>query len=107
MHRSPPLAAGLEAVKEFYRAYWMAFPDIELRIGRTVENGDMLACEFEVSGTHQGLFLGIEATSRPMRAAGVTLMRFRGGKCVERWSQTDLLGMLRQLGATVTTRVQV
>lgn len=99
LHRAPPLAPGLEAVQAFYRAYWAAFPDIRLALGACVENGPMLACAFTVSGTHRGPFLGLPATGRSMSACGVTLLRFEDGRCVERWSQTDLLGVARQLGA--------
>lgn len=102
LHRSPPLAPGLEAVKGFYRAYWAAFPDICLSLGTMVEADGLLACEFSVEGTHRGAFLGVPATNKPMRIAGVTLLRFRNGQCVERWSQTDLVGMLRQLGAGIS-----
>ncbi|MCX7891777.1 MAG: ester cyclase [Burkholderiales bacterium] len=101
LHRSPPLPPGLEAVKQFYRAYWAAFPDIRLSLGSMAEENDLLGCEFVVEGTHRGTFLGVPATNRVMRAAGVTLLRFESGRCVERWSQTDLLGILTQLGAAV------
>jgi predicted ester cyclase len=101
LHRSPPLAPGLDAVKGFYRAYWAAFPDIRLALGTTVEAGDLLACEFTVEGTHRSAFLGIPPTGKRMRIAGVTLLRFRGDQCIERWSQTDLVGMIKQLGATI------
>jgi predicted ester cyclase len=101
LHRSPPLPPGLEAVKQFYRAYWTAFPDIRLTLGVIAEENNLLACEFTVEGTHRSAFLGVPATNRSIRAAGVTLLRFASGLCVERWSQTDLLGILGQLGATV------
>lgn len=33
---------------------------------------------------------------------GITILRFEGGKCVERWSQADFLGLMRQLGVIPT-----
>jgi hypothetical protein len=29
---------------------------------------------------------------------GITILRFDAGRCVERWSQADFLGLLGQLG---------
>jgi len=99
LHRSPPLQPGLESIKQFYRAYWAAFPDIELVVQNILAEGDLVACSFEVSATHRGQFLGIEATGRSVHFSGVTILRFENGHCVERWSQTDLLAFLRQVGA--------
>ena len=62
--------------------------------------GDEVAARYVVYGTHQGEFMGIAATGKQITRAGITILHFRNGKCVERWSQADTLGMLRQLGAT-------
>ena len=42
---------------------------------------------------------GIPATGKRVSIAGITILRFGGGKVVERWSQSDFLGLLQQLGA--------
>jgi hypothetical protein len=34
-----------------------------------------------------------------MALPGITILRFAGGRCVERWSQADFLYLLQQLGA--------
>ena len=99
LHRSPSLPPGLENIKQFYRAYWLAFPDIQLTVNALLGEDDLVACSFDAWATHQGMFLGIEATGRSVRYAGVTLLRFENGYCVERWSQTDMLAVLQQLGA--------
>jgi hypothetical protein len=31
--------------------------------------------------------------------SGFTILRFSGGRCVERWSLVDSLGLLTQIGA--------
>jgi predicted ester cyclase len=46
--------------------------------------------------------MGIPATGRRVSVNGITILRFADGRCVERWSQTDFLGMLQQLGALPT-----
>ena len=42
--------------------------------------------------------MGIAPTGKQITRTGITILRFRDGKCVERWSQADALGMMRQLG---------
>jgi predicted ester cyclase len=98
LHRSPSLPPGLENIKQFYRAYWLAFPDIQLRVKALLGEADLVACSFEAEATHQGMFLDIPATGRSIRYTGVTILRFEQGYCVERWSQMDVLAILRQLG---------
>lgn len=97
-HRAPPLPPGLEAIKSWYRGLWSAFPDLHLTLGNVVGEGDFVANNFDLKGTHLGTFLGVPATGKVVSFAGVTILRFRDDRCVERWSQSDLLGILRQIG---------
>jgi predicted ester cyclase len=48
--------------------------------------------------THTGDFNGIPATGKRVTFGGTTIMRFSTGKVVERWSESDFLGILKQLG---------
>ncbi|MBA2550007.1 MAG: ester cyclase, partial [Nocardioidaceae bacterium] len=45
---------------------------------------------------------GIAPTGRKIEVRGVQIGRFEDGKIVERWGSSDELGILQQLGATVT-----
>jgi predicted ester cyclase len=60
---------------------------------------DKVACRFVVHATHQGPFQGIAPTGKRIIQPGITILRFSEGKCVERWSQADFMGLLSQLGA--------
>jgi len=42
--------------------------------------------------------MGIPPTGKQVTMTGITILRFAGGKCVERWSEADFLGLLQQLG---------
>ena len=97
-HRAPPLPPGKEAIKTWYRGLWLAFPDLQLTLGNVVAEGDFVANDFSLQGTHLGEFLGVQATGRAVSFAGVTILKFKNLKCVERWSQSDVLGILRQIG---------
>lgn len=68
------------------------------RAPATAEEG-RLACRFVLEATHTGAFMGIAATGKAIRVAGMTILRFANGCCVERWNQSDMLGWLQQLGA--------
>jgi len=48
--------------------------------------------------------MGIAPTNKRVTLTGITIIRIAGGKLVERWSQSDSLGLLGQLGvATIKT----
>jgi steroid delta-isomerase-like uncharacterized protein len=98
LHRSPPLAPGIESIKQWYRSLWSAFPDAQITLGNVVAEGEFVANNFRLRGTHHGLFLGMPASGRRIDVEGVTILKFADGKCVERWSQTDVMGIMRQIG---------
>ena len=64
-----------------------------------VASGDRVAVRWTFHGTHQGEFLGIPPTGKPVTMAAIEINRVRDGKVAEHWVQLDQLGMLRQLGA--------
>jgi len=46
------------------------------------------------------MFLGVPESGKRIDVEGVTILRFQNGKCVERWSQTDVMGIMRQISAS-------
>lgn len=58
LHRSPPLAPGVESIKQWYRSLWSAFPDAQVTLGNVIAEGDFVANNFRLRGTHEGRFLG-------------------------------------------------
>jgi steroid delta-isomerase-like uncharacterized protein len=99
VHGYPGVEPGIASIRKFYDAFWAAFPDARLEIEDTVEDHDRLAARFVVHATHRGEFLGVPATGRAVALTGITILRFRDGRCVERWSEANFLSLLRQLGA--------
>ena len=57
-------------------------------------------------GTHQGEFLGIPGTGRPVTIQAVESYRLAGGKLAEQWVVMDGLGLLQQLGAIPGARLR-
>jgi len=98
-HGLGPEPLDAAANRAFYEGMWAAFPGAQLTIDDTVAEGDKLALRFEVSGQHEGDFRGLAATGRSFVLNGQTVMLFRDGQVVERWTTADLLGLLSQLDA--------
>ena len=99
LHGYAGVEPGLENVRRFYESFFQAFPDSRLVFEDVFAAGDRVACRFAVEGVHAGPFLNLEPTGRKFSLPGITILRFHGGRCVERWSQADFLSLLTQLGA--------
>ena len=61
-----------------------------------------MAIWYTVQGTHTGEFEGLRPTGKEVRWIGADLFRVVNGKIVECRFVDDSLGLLRQLGATVS-----
>jgi predicted ester cyclase len=51
-----------------------------------------------MTGHHVDEFMGVPATGTKIMLPGITILHFRDGRCVERFSQADMLGLLIQIG---------
>lgn len=98
LHGYQGVGPGLEGILKFYEDFWVAFPDSQIELGHIAAEGDKVACHFMLTATHQGNLMGIPPTGKQVKLSGSTILRFVNGKCVERWSQSDFLGLLQQLG---------
>ena len=99
LHGYPGVEPGFESIRTFYRAFFASFPASRLTFDEVIAHDDRIVVRFTLNGTHGGDFQGIPPTGRAITIPGITILRFAGGRCVERWSQADFLGLLGQLGA--------
>lgn len=99
LHGYDGVDPGLESVRSYYAAFWTAFPDARVTAEDILEIQDKVVVRFLITGTHRGPILGLGATGKSIRLAGMTILRFEGQKCLERWSVTDSLSLAMQLGA--------
>jgi predicted ester cyclase len=101
VHR-PPLAdsEGIEALKQYHTDLRTAFPDIKMTIEEIIVEGDRNAVRLTTRGTHTGQMpdIPIPPTGKQMVITGCFVGHWVGGKCVEQWDYSDLLGLLQQLG---------
>jgi steroid delta-isomerase-like uncharacterized protein len=95
---APDQEAGRDGFETFFTALKKGFPDAKLAPDQMVADDDNVAVAYTLSGTHEGVFQGLEPTHRRIEVRGVQIGRFEDGKIVERWGASDELGILRQLG---------
>ena len=75
-----------------------AFPDSTWTVEEQIAEGDKVLTRFVWSGTHEGDFLGIPATHRPITVCGMVIDRFAGQKIISTRILMDTFGMMMQLG---------
>lgn len=90
---------GLEKIIKMVKYSATAFPDIHLTIKDLVAEGDRVVALFEITGTHQGEYLGIAPTGKQLTYWAIQIHRIAGGKVVEVWRVEDRVPMLRAIGA--------
>jgi steroid delta-isomerase-like uncharacterized protein len=86
-------------VVAFHEDFYAAFPGTQVQVLDLIESGDQLAARLLLSGRHEGPFLGVPPSGNDVQLAITTILTMRDGKCVERWSTADMLGLLIQVGA--------
>lgn len=94
---------GRAGLKQSMSRHFTAFPDLQVTITEILAEGDKVVIWYTVQGTQRGEFEGIRPTGRQVNWFGSDLLRVEGGKIVEGRFLYDSLGLLRQLGATLST----
>ncbi len=75
-----------------------AFPDLRLVPGEAICQGERVAMQFTMSGTHRGTFAGVPPTGKGFAVPGVVVGRIVAGRIAELRGVFDGLGLMRQLG---------
>jgi predicted ester cyclase len=94
----PGQGPGLNGLKDTIRAMRAGFPNIVFSIHEQIAEGDKVVSRFEWTGTHEGRFLGIPPTGRPVRVWGMVIDRLKDDRVKDTRILMDILGMLTQLG---------
>jgi predicted ester cyclase len=95
----------IKGEKEWARSMYATFANGQFTILDIIAEGDQVALHWRVNATHQGDYLGVAATGKPVTFQGMTLIRIANGKIVEDIAYWDNLPILQQLelGATPTS----
>ena len=93
----PPMVAQLRA------PLWAAVPDVRWTLERVIAEGDWVAVQWSMRGTHTGDFAHPTFGSAPAsgKVIQMTYMdhyRIADGRIAEAWEVRDALALLQQLG---------
>jgi predicted ester cyclase len=98
-HSAPPgLPADREGIKILTTMFKGAFPDSYFTVEDMIAEGDKVVTRKMFHGTHEGEFMGIPPSGRPVNVSLIDVVRISDGRVVEHWSVGDNLGMMQQLG---------
>ena len=89
---------GLTDTTSFYQQLWAAFPDLQGSPQETISEGAWVAQRVLVSGTMQGVFMGMAPSGKQATWEVIQTFRIAEGTIVESHGQADVLGMMQQLG---------
>ena len=94
-----PPTEGIDSFKKTLRFVHSAFPDLEIEIGEPIAEGDRVAVDWRMRGTHTGKMMGNPPTGKVVTWTGMTFYRIQDGKVVEERGEEDGLGLMKQIGA--------
>lgn len=91
---------GPEGVREWVRAFHVAFPDMDDRVQEQIAEGDVVVTRVRCVGTQSGPFRGLPPSGRRADFTAIGIDRFDGDVIVERSAHFDIADLMRQLGHT-------
>jgi predicted ester cyclase len=93
----PGQQPGIPGLKDAYRMFSAAFPDVWFTFEDLIAEGDLVVGRGVISGTHKGDFLGMPPTGKTVNWTGTRLFRVKNGKVTEGWINIDMLGLIGQI----------
>jgi predicted ester cyclase len=99
-HNPPPfpgLPTGKEGVKQAFKIFREATPGHH-HIEDQIAEGDKVVTRLTSYGKHEGDLPGAPRTGNDLKMTSITIHRFANGKLVEKWSEKDMTGFLKQIG---------
>jgi predicted ester cyclase len=101
MDHNPPPFPGLPTGKEGVKQAFKIFREATLghhHIEDQIAEGDKVVTRLTSYGKHEGDLPGAPRTGNDLKMTSITIHRFANGKLVEKWSEKDMTGFLKQIG---------
>ena len=95
---NPQLPVGPAGTMAWVGLLRSAFPDLKVTLESVVGDEELVCGRMLLQGTHEGAFLGVAPTGRPVSFEQMALAKIAGGRIVTTWFETDLAGAMQQLG---------
>ena len=93
----PP--ADSEGIRQMNAAFYAAFPDMTHGVSNMVAEGDKVAFEVTLRGTHKGEFMGVAPTGKEITVSYIAIYRIEGDQIAEMRAVTDQMGLMQQIRA--------
>jgi steroid delta-isomerase-like uncharacterized protein len=94
---------GREAFLALIADMFLGIPDLHWTLIDQRTDGDRIVFHYEVTGTHQGVVMGVPGSGNPLRFTGMEMSRVVDGRLAETWNYVDLMALLGQVGAIRTS----
>ncbi|MBN9044177.1 MAG: ester cyclase [Rhizobiales bacterium] len=94
---APANVTPKQASVAFFKARLTGMPDLKVGIETMVASGDRVAASFVYTGTHGGVYFGVQPTGKPLRFTSCDIFRIHDGLIAEHWGMGDIAGVLAQL----------
>ncbi len=88
---------GIEGAKTTITGHKKSFPDWNEEIVDIIAEGDKVVTRYKSTGTHQGVFNGIDSTGNKVTIYETSIYRIANGKLVEQWGFPDEVSLRNQL----------
>lgn len=89
---------GKAASKKYFAEMTKGFPDAKSTTDNAWGIGDFVIAQTTFTGTHKGVFFGMQPTKKPVNMHGLDIVQFKDGKVVKGWSYGNLAELMTQLG---------
>ena len=100
-HAAPGMPQGPAAFKQIVMVYRTGFPDVHLDIQRLVAEDDQVVMVNQLTGTHQGQFMGVAPSGKPVSQLQMHLIRLANGQIIEHTAVRDDLTLMEQIGGVI------
>jgi steroid delta-isomerase-like uncharacterized protein len=94
----PVDATGADALKQAMALLYQAFPDMHVTVEDVIAEGDKVVGRNTITGTHDGVYMGLAATGKRITYDEIFIFRFAGGRIAETWGVVDVRAQMQQLG---------
>jgi len=95
---APGIPPTREGWKQLFKMFAEATPGYHV-IDDLIAENDKVVAHITAYGKHVGTIFGIPATNKEFSMKAIVIWRLKNGKITEHWAQSDMLGMMMQLGA--------
>jgi predicted ester cyclase len=89
---------GPDAFKQMILGYAAVLSDMREDVEDQIAEGDKVVTRLLGSGKHTGELFGVAPTGKDLSWTATVISRFKDGKIAEEWVETDVAGLLVQLG---------